>query len=99
MNHMVKLQDKVKFVDDMGKSFIGTVVRVNHPTKTVDIKVKRKIGNEPQIFLRVPIANKKKTNKPFYTESSSVKKEIFTNPSSSKSVHITINKETPKKKE
>lgn len=71
---MVKLQDKVKFVDDMGKSFTGTVVRVN-PNGTLDIKVRRKIGFEPQVFLKVPTPNKKKTNKPYYIEPSTPKKK------------------------
>jgi len=70
---MVKLQEKVKFVDDMEKSFTGTVVKVN-PNGTLDIKVKRKIGFEPQIFLKVSTPNKKKDNKPYYTELSTKKK-------------------------
>jgi len=64
---MVKPQDKVKFVDDMGKSFTGTVVKDNL-NGTLDIKVKRKIGFEPQVFLKVSTPNKKKDNKPYYTE-------------------------------
>lgn len=76
MNGMVEFQEsyeKVEFVDDMGKSFTGIVVKVN-PDKTLDIKVKRKIGFEPQVFLKVPTPNKKKDNKPYYT-GLSVKKE------------------------
>ena len=65
----MKPQDSVKFVDDMGKSFTGTVVKV-YPKGTLDIKVKRKIGNEPQIFMKVPTPNQKKTNKPYYIEPS-----------------------------
>ena len=66
---MVKLQEKVEFVDDMGKSFTGTVVKDNH-NGTVDIKVKRKIGFGPQIFMRVPkeIKDKKNKSKPHYME-------------------------------
>lgn len=66
---MVKLQDKVKFVDDMGKSFTGTIVKINS-NKTVDIKVKRKTGFEPQVFMRVPkeINNQKNKPKPRYIE-------------------------------
>ena len=73
INGMIKLQDSVKFVDDMGKSFNGIVIGINS-NKTVDIRVRRKIGFEPQIFLKVPTPNKKKTNKPYYIEPS-VKKE------------------------
>jgi len=66
---MVKLQEKVKFVDDMGKSFIGIVVKDN-PNGTLDIKVKRKIGFESQVFMRVPkeIKDQKNKPKPRYTE-------------------------------
>jgi len=71
---MVKLQDQVNFVDDVGKSFIGTVVEVN-PNGTINVKVKRKIGFEAQVFLNVPTPNAKKDNKPHYTELSATKKE------------------------
>ena len=64
---MLQLQDKVKFLDDRGKYFMGTVVKVNS-NGTLDIKVKRKIGNEPQIFLSVPkeIKDQKFKPKPRY---------------------------------
>lgn len=73
---MAKLQDKVKFVDDTEKSFTATVVKVNS-NGTLDIKVKRKIGNEPQIFMKVPkeIPNQKNKPKPRYIEPSTPKKQ------------------------
>lgn len=73
---MIKLQDKVKFIDDIGKSFTGTVVKVN-PNGTLDIKVRRKIGFEPQIFLKVPkeIKDQKHKPKPRYIELSTPKKK------------------------
>jgi len=73
---MLELQEKVKFFDDVGKSFTGTVVKVN-PNGTLDIKVKRKIGFEPQVFMRVPkeIKDQKIKPKPRYTELSTPKKK------------------------
>lgn len=73
---MLKLQDKVKFLDDVEKSFTGTVVKVN-PNGTLDIKVKRKIGFEPQVFMHVPkeIKDKKNKPKPRYIELSTPKKK------------------------
>ena len=73
---MVKLQDKVKFVDDSGKSFTGIIVKVNSD-KTLDIKVKRKISNEPQVFMNVPkeIKDQKNKPKPRYIELSTPKKK------------------------
>jgi len=73
---MVKLQDKIMFADDMGKLFTGTVVKVNS-NETLDIKVKRKIGNEPQIFMRVPkeIKDQKNQPKPHYIEPPTPKKK------------------------
>lgn len=72
---MVKLLEKVKFVDDMEKSFIGIVVKDNH-NETLDIKVKRKTGFESQVFMSVPKEIKDQKNKPNprYTELS-IKKE------------------------
>ena len=74
---MVKLQEKVKFVDDSGKSFTGIIVKVNSD-KTLDIKVKRKIGNEPQIFMKVPkeIKDQKNKPKPRYIEIKEEKKTL-----------------------
>jgi len=66
---MVKLQESVNFVDNIGKSFTGIVVKIN-PDKTLNIKVKRKIGYGPQIFMNVPkeITNQKNKPKPRYIE-------------------------------
>jgi len=66
---MVKLQESVKFIDDMGESFTGTAVGVNS-NQTLDIKVKRKIGFESQVFMHVPkeIKDQKNKPKPRYTE-------------------------------
>ena len=71
---MVKLQDQVKFVDDMGKSFTGIVVKINND-ETLNIKVKRKIGHGPQVFIGVPkeIKDQKNKLKPRYMELSSKK--------------------------
>ena len=60
---MIKLQDKVKFIDDFERSFTGIVVKL-YPNDILDIKVRRKIGHEPQIFLRVPKEVKDQKNKP-----------------------------------
>ncbi len=70
---MVKLEDKINFIDDFERSFTGIVVKI-HPNDTLDIKVRRKIGHEPQIFLKVPkeIKDQKNKPKPRYIE---IKKE------------------------
>ena len=64
-------QEKVKFIDDMGKSFTGTIVKVN-PDKTCDIRVKRRMGLESQVFMRVPkeIQSQKTKSKPRYIQPS-----------------------------
>ncbi len=62
---MVKLNDKVNFIDERGNEFNGFVQKIHG--KTVDIQVCRKIGSM-QMYLKVPTPNAKKTNKPFYTE-------------------------------
>ena len=71
MNGMVKPQDKVDFVDEIGKKYTGFVQKV-HNKDTVDIQVSRKMGST-QMYLRVPTPNVKKTNKPYYTELSTKK--------------------------
>lgn len=73
---MVKLQDKVKFIDDFGKSFTGIVIKI-YPKDVLDIKVRRKIGHEPQLFLRVPkeIKDQKNQPKPRYIDSKSTPKK------------------------
>ena len=72
----MKLQEKVNFIDNVGTSFTGIVVKANLDG-TLDIKVKRRIAFEPQVFVRVPkeIKDQKNKPRPRYTEVS-VKKEI-----------------------
>lgn len=68
---MVTLQDKVNFVDECGKKYIGFVEKV-HSKDIVDISVSKKIGSK-QTYLKV--SNAKKSKNPHYTELSG-KKEI-----------------------